>query len=75
MTKRISVTINADGSIVAKSAGHEGPTCMGDLAVIMALCDTAVIIDSKLTAEYYESTTIHVPVPNEQQNLENASDR
>jgi hypothetical protein len=58
MGKRITVTIGADGNIVAESSGAAGPACLDDLALITALCDTAVVAESKLTPEYYAS--VHV---------------
>ena len=65
MGKRIVVTIGADGNIVAESSGVAGPACLDDLALITALCDTAVVAESKLTPEYYASvhleTTEYTP--------------
>ena len=53
MAKRITVTIGPDGNIVAESSGVAGPACLDDLTLITALCDTAVVAESKLTPEYY----------------------
>jgi hypothetical protein len=58
MAKRITVTIGPDGNIIAESSGAAGPACLDDLALITALCDTAVVAESKLTPEYY--APVHV---------------
>lgn len=74
MSKRIIITIKSDGSIVAETTGNTGPACLDDLAVIEDICDTAVILDSKLTPEYFQSTSIRDAAVHQRQNQQNASD-
>lgn len=52
MTKRISVRIAADGSIIAEAGGRQGPKCLDDGPLIAELFDFASIVDSRLTSEY-----------------------
>ena len=52
MTKRITVTIASDGSITAEVGGQQGPRCLDDTGTVAALCDFAVITESRLTSEY-----------------------
>ena len=75
MSKRITVTVRPDGSIVAESSGHDGPACIEDLAVITTMCDSAVILDSKLTTEYFASTDVVDTNLHHQENQQNASER
>lgn len=58
MPKRFIVTINSDGSISAESAGEQGLACIDDVATIQSMCDFAVIVDSKLTPDYYGGVTV-----------------
>jgi hypothetical protein len=58
MPKRFIVTINSDGSISAESTGQQGLACLDDVSTIQAMCDFAVVVDSKLTPEYYGGVTI-----------------
>lgn len=67
MTKRITVTIAADGSIVAAASGEAGPACLDELAVITELCDSAVVVESKLTPEYYAPVYLETSTANRQQ--------
>ena len=67
MAKRITVTIGPAGNIVAESSGVAGPACLDDLAVITALCDTAVVTESKLTPEFYAPVHLQTPTLTAQQ--------
>ena len=58
MTKRITVTIQSDGSISAESSGQAGAACLDDLAVIEALCDSGIVVGSNLTPEYFAEARI-----------------
>ena len=58
MTKRITVTIQPDGTIVAEASGQPGPACMDDLATIQAMCKGATVADSRLTPEYFSTSTV-----------------
>ena len=51
--KRIIITLAADGSMSAESAGVTGPACLDDVALIQALVPHGTILDSKLTSDYY----------------------
>jgi len=75
MSKRITVSVRPDGSIVAESSGHGGPECLDDLAIITAMCDSAVILDSKLTTEYFASMNVVDTDVHRLDNQQNASER
>lgn len=51
--KQIIITLAADGSMSAESAGVTGPACLDDVALIQALVPHGTIIDSKLTSAYF----------------------
>lgn len=51
--KRIVITLAADGSMSAESAGVTGPACLDDVALIQALVPHGTILDSKLTSAYF----------------------
>lgn len=58
MTKRITVTIQPDGSISAESSGQAGAACLADMAMIEALCDSGIVVGSNLTPEYFAQARI-----------------
>jgi len=60
MTKRITVTIKPDGTIVAEASGQPGPACMDDLATIQAMCQGATVKDSRLTPEYFTTPAVRI---------------
>lgn len=57
MTKKIVVTVSADGTISAESTGNAGPACLRDMETITELVDQAVVVGSSLTPEYYAQST------------------
>lgn len=58
MPKQITLTIAADGTVIAESHGRQGKKCTDDLAVISALVGESVILNSSLTDEYNLSTYV-----------------
>jgi len=58
MTKRITVTIHADGTFSAESSGQAGTACLDDMTVIEALCDSGIVVGSNLTPEYFTEAQI-----------------
>jgi hypothetical protein len=58
VTKRITVTIQRDGSISAESSGRAGAACLDDMAMIEALCDSAFVVGSNLTPEYFSTSQV-----------------
>lgn len=69
MTRRITITVGNDGSIVAESSGEPGPSCLDGISVIESLCDTAVVTTSRLTPEYHATIKHRSQDDNYQVNL------
>ncbi|MCS5493398.1 hypothetical protein [Curtobacterium flaccumfaciens] len=58
MTKRIIVTLDADGSIMSRTAGTPGPACLDEMGTLMSLTPHAVLQASRLTAEYEQPASV-----------------
>ena len=59
MSKRIAITINADGSIKAETLGIKGKTCLDYVPLLEELLD-AETLESAFTADY-QSGDVYLP--------------
>ncbi|MFA0570468.1 DUF2997 domain-containing protein [Vibrio gallaecicus] len=55
--QQITLTIDEEGAITAKTSGFKGKTCLGALEEILG--DTTGLIQVKITDEYYQQQAVY----------------
>ena len=69
MPRRLNISINPDGTIVAESSGTPGPGCVDSINPLEAMLQ-AEVIDSRPTPEFSGTKLSSLKLTEQTQNLE-----